>query len=39
MLATPHLGYVSLNLYQTFYGDTVKNIVAWLDGSALQTGA
>ena len=39
MLATPHLGYVSLNLYQTFYGDTVKNIVAWLDSSALQTGA
>jgi phosphoglycerate dehydrogenase-like enzyme len=39
MLATPHIGYVSLNLYRTFYGDTVKNIVAWLDGSAFQTGA
>ena len=36
MLATPHLGYVSENLYRTFYGDTVKNIVAWLDGSLSQ---
>jgi len=27
MLATPHIGYVSQNLYRTFYGDTVKNIV------------
>jgi phosphoglycerate dehydrogenase-like enzyme len=33
MLATPHIGYVSSNLYRTFYGDTIKNIVAWLDGS------
>jgi phosphoglycerate dehydrogenase-like enzyme len=39
MLATPHIGYVSQNLYRTFYGDTVKNIVAWLDGSAFQAGA
>ena len=39
MLATPHIGYVSQNLYRTFYGDTVKNIVAWLDGSTFQTGA
>jgi phosphoglycerate dehydrogenase-like enzyme len=39
MLATPHTGYVSHNLYRTFYGDTVKNIIAWLDGSAFQTEA
>ncbi len=39
MLATPHIGYVSENLYRTFYGDTVKNIVAWLDGSAFEIGA
>jgi phosphoglycerate dehydrogenase-like enzyme len=39
MLATPHTGYVSQNLYRTFYGDTVKNIIAWLDGSAFQTEA
>jgi phosphoglycerate dehydrogenase-like enzyme len=37
MLATPHIGYVSLNLYRAFYGDTVKNIVAWLDGSPFPT--
>jgi phosphoglycerate dehydrogenase-like enzyme len=39
MLATPHIGYVSQNLYRTFYGDSVKNIVAWLDDSTFQTGA
>jgi len=38
VLATPHIGYVSLNLYRTFYGDTVKNILAWLDGSPFPTG-
>ncbi len=31
VLATPHLGYVTEQLYRTFYGDTVRNIVAWLD--------
>jgi phosphoglycerate dehydrogenase-like enzyme len=31
VLATPHIGYVTRELYQTFYGDTVKNIVHWLD--------
>ncbi|MGB8839861.1 MAG: D-2-hydroxyacid dehydrogenase family protein [Aliidongia sp.] len=33
VLATPHIGYVSEKLYRTFYGDTVNNIVAWLDGA------
>ncbi|HEX9462904.1 MAG TPA: NAD(P)-dependent oxidoreductase, partial [Alphaproteobacteria bacterium] len=36
-LATPHIGYVSRELYRTFYGDTVKNIAAWLDRPAGQT--
>jgi phosphoglycerate dehydrogenase-like enzyme len=31
VLATPHIGYVSRGLYQTFYGDTVHNITRWLD--------
>jgi phosphoglycerate dehydrogenase-like enzyme len=31
LLATPHIGYVSHDLYQRFYGDTVVNIAAWLD--------
>jgi phosphoglycerate dehydrogenase-like enzyme len=30
VLATPHLGYVTRRLYETFYGDTVRNIGAWL---------
>jgi phosphoglycerate dehydrogenase-like enzyme len=31
LLATPHIGYVSRGLYRRFYGDTVANIVEWLD--------
>jgi phosphoglycerate dehydrogenase-like enzyme len=34
LLATPHIGYVSRGLYQRFYGDTVANILRWLDGRA-----
>lgn len=34
VLVTPHIGYVARDLYKTFYGDTVKNIVRWLDGQA-----
>jgi phosphoglycerate dehydrogenase-like enzyme len=30
VLATPHIGYVSHGLYQTFYEDTVSNIREWL---------
>jgi phosphoglycerate dehydrogenase-like enzyme len=31
VLATPHLGYVSKEMYRVFYGDTVKNIADRLD--------
>src|SRR3989475_8894395 len=31
LLATPHIGYVSHDLYKTFYEDTVSNIRKWLD--------
>jgi phosphoglycerate dehydrogenase-like enzyme len=31
VLSTPHIGYVARELYRTFYGDTVKNIMRWLD--------
>ena len=31
VLATPHIGYVSTDLYKTFYEDTVSNIRQWLD--------
>ena len=31
LLATPHIGYVSRDLYQRSYQDTVDNIRRWLD--------
>lgn len=31
LLATPHIGYVTRNLYEVFFRDTVANIAAWLD--------
>ena len=34
VLATPHLGYVSREQYAVFYGDTVKQVTAWLDARA-----
>lgn len=39
VLATPHMGYVSREAYKTFYGDTVKNISAWLDCSQKRASA
>jgi phosphoglycerate dehydrogenase-like enzyme len=35
LLATPHIGYVSRDLYQRFYQDTVDNIRQWLDRQSL----
>jgi phosphoglycerate dehydrogenase-like enzyme len=34
LLATPHIGYVSRDLYARFYQDTVNNIRQWLDGQS-----
>lgn len=31
VLVTPHIGYVTAEMYRTFYGDSVNNVVAWLD--------
>ncbi len=31
VLATPHLGYVAESLYRTFYEDSVRNILDWLE--------
>ncbi|WP_321890229.1 D-2-hydroxyacid dehydrogenase family protein [Paraburkholderia bannensis] len=31
VLATPHIGYVSKELYRTFYSDTVQHIGSWLE--------
>jgi phosphoglycerate dehydrogenase-like enzyme len=30
VLSTPHIGFVARTLYQTFYGDVVRAITAWL---------
>ena len=38
LLATPHIGYVSRDLYTRFYQDTVANISSWLDGQAAARG-
>jgi phosphoglycerate dehydrogenase-like enzyme len=32
VLATPHLGYVTEELYRTFYSDAAAHIAAWLEG-------
>jgi phosphoglycerate dehydrogenase-like enzyme len=31
VLATPHIGYVTEDLYRTFYGDAAASIAAWLE--------
>jgi phosphoglycerate dehydrogenase-like enzyme len=31
LLATPHIGHVSLGVYQRYYRETVANIVTWID--------
>lgn len=33
---TPHLGYVTHDTYEIFYGQTVENIVAWLKGEPVR---
>ncbi|HUC65324.1 MAG TPA: D-2-hydroxyacid dehydrogenase family protein [Stellaceae bacterium] len=34
VLTTPHIGYVTEELYRTFYGDAAASIAAWLDANA-----
>jgi phosphoglycerate dehydrogenase-like enzyme len=34
VLATPHIGYVTEDLYRTFYGDAVAHITKWLEANA-----
>jgi len=33
---SPHLGYVSEDVYRTFWGDSVENVEAWLDGKPIR---
>ncbi|SHN77872.1 D-2-hydroxyacid dehydrogenase family protein [Bradyrhizobium erythrophlei] len=37
VLATPHIGYVTEDLYRTFYGDAAVNIAKWLEANANPT--
>lgn len=37
VVATPHIGYVTEQTYRAFYGQTVENIIAWLDGTPTRT--
>ena len=32
----PHLGYVNTDIFGHFYGESVKNIEAWLDGKPIN---
>src|SRR5437588_1534675 len=34
VLATPHIGYVTQELYRTFYADAAVNIAIWLEANA-----
>jgi len=34
LLATPHIGYVTEELYRTFYGDAAASIATWLEANA-----
>jgi phosphoglycerate dehydrogenase-like enzyme len=36
VITAPHIGYVTKGIYQTFYGHTVENILAWLDGHPIR---
>jgi phosphoglycerate dehydrogenase-like enzyme len=36
VVATGHVGFVTRESYRKFYGDTVENILAWLDGKPMR---
>lgn len=36
---TPHIGYVSTDIYGIFYRDVVEDILAWLDGAPIRVVA
>jgi phosphoglycerate dehydrogenase-like enzyme len=37
LLATPHLGYVTMGNYQTYFREVVEDISAFLAGSPVRT--
>jgi phosphoglycerate dehydrogenase-like enzyme len=36
VLATPHIGFVTQDTYETFYSQTIEIIIAWLDGKPVR---
>jgi D-3-phosphoglycerate dehydrogenase len=36
MVIMPHLGYVTVENYQNWYGGTVENVRSWLDGKTIN---
>jgi phosphoglycerate dehydrogenase-like enzyme len=36
VLSTPHVGFVTQGTYKVFYEETVRNLVAWMNGSPLH---
>jgi phosphoglycerate dehydrogenase-like enzyme len=36
VMASPHVGFVTQDTYRIFYGDTVENILAWMDGKPIR---
>jgi phosphoglycerate dehydrogenase-like enzyme len=36
VVATGHVGYVTEGSYRTYYGETVENIRAWMDGAPIR---
>ena len=36
VVATPHIGFVTQDTYRTFYGQTVENLLAWMDGAPIR---
>lgn len=36
VVATPHVGFVTQDTYRAFYGETVENLLAWMDGVPIR---
>ncbi|MCQ8241654.1 D-2-hydroxyacid dehydrogenase family protein [Rhizosaccharibacter radicis] len=36
VLATPHVGFVTEDTYRVFYGETVENLLAWMNGAPIR---
>jgi len=36
LIATPHVGYVTESTYETFYGESIENIQAWIAGRPIR---